>query len=183
VDYGLGEFTSNTDTIEREYTMSDNKLNGFTALRTVKVCTQHLLAPPAKVFPLLCPTKEYEWIEPWKCRLVHSESGFAEQDCIFITDFPNEGTDTWVVSVYRPNEEIQFVRFNGLRTIRYSITLADNGDGTTTAEWKQIITGLNEEGNRLVDGLTDEAYRQRILGLERRLNHYLTTGKMLTGMA
>jgi hypothetical protein len=156
---------------------------GFTALRAVKVCTQHLLAPPATVFPLLCPAREYDWIEAWKCQMIYSDSGIAEQDCIFSTDFPNEGKDVWVVSVYRPNDEIQFVRFNGLRAIRYSITLADNGDGTTTAEWKQIITGLNEEGDRLVEGVTDETYRQKIKGLERELNHYLTTGEMLKGVS
>ena len=106
--------------------------------------------------------------------------GFCEQDCVFITDFPNEGEDTSVVSLYRPNEEIQFVRINGLRVIRYGITLADNGDGTTTAEWKQTLTGLNEEGNRLVESVTDEAYQQKIFRLEQQLNHFLTTGKMLT---
>jgi hypothetical protein len=160
--------------------MSDNKSS---AERTIKTATQHLLAPPDKVFPLLCPTREYDWIEPWKCRMVHSESGYAEQDCIFVTDFPVEGEDVWVVSVYRPSEEIQFVRFNGRRVIRYSIVLTDNGDGTTTAEWKQVITGLNEEGNRLLEGLTDEAYQQKISVLERLLNHYLTTGEMLRGGA
>jgi hypothetical protein len=159
--------------------MSDN--NEFSALRTVTTAKQHLLAPPDKVFPLLCPTREYDWIETWKCRMVHSKSGFAELDGIFVTDFPHEGDDVWVVSDYRPNEEIQFVRFNGRRVIRYSITLTDNGDGTTEAEWTQILTGLNEDGNRLVEGVTDEAYRQRIAGLERRLNHYLTTGEMLRG--
>ena len=157
--------------------MSDN--NEFSALRTVKTAKQHLLATPDKVFPLLCPTREYEWIENWKCRIVHSKSGFAEQDCVFITDFPNEGEDVWVVSVYRPNEEIQFVRFNGRRVIRFRITLTDNGDGTTTAEWTQMFTGLNEDGNRLVGSVTDEGYRQRILERERQLNHYLTTGEML----
>lgn len=160
--------------------MSDN--NKFSALRTVKTAKQHLLAPPDKVFPLLCPTREYDWIESWKCRMVHSESGFAELDCIFVTAFPHESEDVWVVSVYAPNEEIEFVRFNGRRAIRYSITLTDNGDGTTEADWKQILTGLDEDGNRLVKSLTDEAYRQRIAGLERRLNHYLLTGEMLTGI-
>jgi len=160
--------------------MSDN--NKFSALRTVKTAKQHLLAPPDKVFPLLCPTREYDWIESWKCRMVHSESGFAELDCIFVTEFPHEGEDVWVVSVYRLNEEIEFVRFNGRRVIRYSITQTDNGDGTTDAEWKQTLTGLDEDGNRLVESLTDEAYRQRIAGLERRLNHYLMTGEMLTGI-
>lgn len=154
---------------------------GFSARRAVKTATQHLLAPPDKVFPLLCPTREFDWIQPWKCRMVHSGSGFAELDYIFVTDFPNEGEDVWVVSVYRPNEEIQFVRFNVRRVIRYGITLSDDGDGTTTAHWKQVITGLNEEGNRLLAGLTDEAYQQKISVLERLLNHYLTTGEMLRG--
>jgi hypothetical protein len=162
--------------------MNDNN-TVFAALRAVKTCTQHLVATPERVFPLLCPTREYDWIEPWRCRLIRSDSGFAEEDCIFVTDFPSEGEDVWVVSVYRPDEEIQFVRFNGHRAIRYSIRLTGNGDGTTTAEWKQIITGLNEEGNRLVQGLTDEAYQQRISALERRLNHYLTTGEMLKGIS
>ncbi len=154
---------------------------GFSARRAVKTATQHLLAPPDKVFPLLCPKREYDWIEPWTCRMVHSDSGFAELDCIFVTDFPSEGEDVWVVSVYRPHEEIQFVRFNGRRVIRYGITLTDDGDGTTTAQWKQVITGLTEEGNRLLAGLTDEAYQQKICILERLLNHYLTTGEMLRG--
>ncbi len=154
---------------------------GFTAQRRTLIAAQHLLAPPDKVFPLLCPTREYDWIERWKCRMIHSESGFAEPDCVFVTDFPNEGEDVWIVSVYRPNEEIQFVRFNGRRVIRYSITLTDNGDGTTSAQWKQVITGLKEEGNGLLEGLTNEVYRQRISILERLLNHYLTTGEMLRG--
>lgn len=115
--------------------------------------------------------------------MVHSESGYAEQDCIFVTDFPNEGEDVWVVSVYHPSEEIQFVRFNGRRVIRYSITLTDNGDGTTEAQWKQTLTGLNDEGNRFVNSLIDQAYRQKISVLERLLNHYLTTGQMLRGGA
>lgn len=151
----------------------------FTAVRTVKSGTQRLLAPPDKVFPLLCPTREYEWIEHWRCRLVHSESGRAELDCVFATDFPYEGDETWVVNAYRPNEEIQFVRFNGQRTIRHAITLADNGDGTTTAHWRQVLTGLNEAGNHQVAELTDEAYHQKIADVERRLNHFLSTGQML----
>jgi hypothetical protein len=152
--------------------MNDN----FAALRTTKSAKQHLLAPPDKVFPLLCPTREYDWLETWKCRLLYSKSGFAELDCIFVTDFPNEGEEVWVVSVYRPNEEIQFVRSSGQRVIRFIITLTDNGNGTTTAEWTQIFSGLNEEGNRLVASVSDEAFRQRILERERQLNHFLTMG-------
>ena len=124
--------------------MSDN--NEFSALRAIKTAKQHLLASPDKVFPLLCPTREYDWIEPWKCRMVHSKSGFAELDCIFVTDFPNEGEDVWVVSVYRPNEEIQFVRSNGRRVIRFRITLTDNG---LTEDL--LGTAVGDELDQLVD--------------------------------
>lgn len=153
--------------------------SGFRALRSVKTATQRLAAPPERVFPLLCPRREYEWIESWQCRIVHSVSGFAELDCVFVTDFPGEGEDVWVVSVYRPDAEIEFVRVNRLRTIRYRIALTDGGDGTTLAHWTQTLTGLCEEGNCAVANLTDDVYCQRIALIEKRLNHFLSTGTML----
>ena len=39
-------------------------------------------APPEVVFPLLCPVREYEWLEDWTCEMVFSESGVAEEDCV-----------------------------------------------------------------------------------------------------
>ncbi len=159
--------------------MHPQESEGFTAVRSVKSGTQRLVATPDKVFPLLCPTREYDWIEHWRCQMIHSESGFAELDCVFNTDFPHVGHETWVVSVYRPNEEIQFVRSNGQRTVRYSITLTDNGDGTTSAHWQQVLTGLNEAGNYQVEEISDDGYQQKLADVERRLNHYLSTGQML----
>ncbi len=47
--------------------------------------TQHLDAPPELVFPLLCPVRETEWVIDWKPKVVFSESGLAEADCVFIT--------------------------------------------------------------------------------------------------
>lgn len=43
--------------------------------------------PASEIFPLLCPTREYDWIEGWECDLLYSESGIAEQDCIFNAGF------------------------------------------------------------------------------------------------
>ena len=56
--------------------------------RTIKTHTMLLEGTPESVFPLLCPIREYAWIEPWRCTLIYSESGYAEQDCVFQTDFP-----------------------------------------------------------------------------------------------
>jgi hypothetical protein len=140
----------------------------------------HLAAAPVEVFPLLCPTREYDWIDTWKCRMVYSESGHAEPDCIFKTDFPSDGPeDTWVVSRYEPPLLLEFVRVNSLRAIRYTIRLLENAEKQTEADWRQIVTGLNEEGNSFVRDLDEEAFRKRMGQLEAMLNHYLSTGRML----
>ncbi len=150
----------------------------FIARRVRFTYRQEHKAPTSRVFPLLCPTREYEWIRAWECNLIYSQSGYAEENCVFTTDFPEDGgQDTWVVNNYQPNSTIQFVRVNNLRVIRYNITLKDNADGTSSSEWEQVITGLNEEGNRFVDGLSQQRYSEEKKKLETMLNHYLQTGK------
>lgn len=54
-------------------------------------------APPERVFPLLCPTLDYKWIPTWQCDLLHSESGVAEEDCVFRTNLPEVGPMTWTM--------------------------------------------------------------------------------------
>lgn len=160
--------------------MGHKKLNGFGSKRTCKKCVQKLNASPEQVFPLLCPTMEYKWIQPWKCEMIYSESGYAEDNCIFKTFFPGDvEPETWIVSQYQQNKTIQFVRFNNLTVIRYNIFLIDNKDNTTTAIWEQITTGLNEEGNKIVEDFSNEAYSEEILTLGKMLNHYLEKGEML----
>jgi hypothetical protein len=106
------------------------------------------------VFPLLSPTREYEWIEPWKCELIRSASGFAEANCVFRTRSPADGSEeVWVISRYEPNKRIDFVRQDERRVMFYSIDLEANGDGTTTARNTQVLTTLNEEGNRILNAL------------------------------
>lgn len=140
---------------------------------------QQFQAPPGKVFPLLCPVREYEWIEPWQCEMLHSESGTAEKNCVFRTRFPEESSDdVWVINHYEPDARIEFVRVNALRTMCLSITLTDNGDGTTSAINDQLLVGLTEQGNQALDGMADCFSFEMRMG-EAMLNHYLTTGKLL----
>ena len=152
-------------------------MNGTRATRSYQM---QIAATPARVFPLLCPAREYDWIDTWKCRMVYSDSGHAEPDCIFRTDFPADGPeDTWVVSRYEPSLLIEFVRVNPLRAVRYTITLHETEGGETKADWRQVITGLNAEGNSFVQRLEETAFRTRMAEVEKMLNHYLKTGRML----
>jgi hypothetical protein len=148
--------------------------------RTIRQSTMRLGGSPASVFPLLCPVRESEWIETWRCRMVYSDSGHAERDCIFQTEFPQDGPlDTWVVSRYEPPSLIEFVRVNAHRAIRYAITLRAAAGGGTEAEWRQVLTGLDAEGDAFVEGLAEGEFPRRMAALERMLNHFLATGRML----
>ncbi len=153
-------------------------------LRRIKTHTMVLEAAPEAVFPLLCPVRESDWIESWRCRMIYSQSGFAEQDCIFQTDFPKDGpTETWVVCRYEPPHLIEFVRVSTLRATRYTIMLHPIGGGKTEAEWRQVITGLTEEGDRLIEQEPGEAYRAQMEKLAEMLNHFLRTGRRLSHKA
>jgi len=163
-------------------------MTNFKAKRIKSTFVQQFQASPGKVFPLLCPVREYEWIEPWNCEVLHSDSGIAEKNCVFRTGFfgepskiglPEEPlTDVWVISHYEPDTRIEFVRMNALRVSCLSITLTDNGDGTTRSQVEQLLIGLTEQGNQSLDGIAGNFSFEWSMG-EAMLNHYLTTGKML----
>jgi hypothetical protein len=131
------------------------------------------------VFPLLCPQREYDWIESWKGKIIYSKSGFAELDCVFSTVLPGGIKEIWTVDLFIKNEKIQFVRFTESRVIRYCITLIDNKNGTTTANWEQTITSISEEGNTYIGNFSDIEYETLIKSLEKMLDYYLTTGQIL----
>lgn len=156
-----------------------NQKTDFTAKRCFLSAHQHLNFTPEKIFPQLCPTREYNWIKFWKCELIHSDSGFAELDCVFITHFPGDENETWVVDRFEPNELIEFVRTTESRVIRHSIRLRNNGNASTTLFWQQIITALNENGNKYVESCSNEEFGQEVKALEKMLGHFLETGEML----
>jgi len=124
-------------------------MSDFTPKKMKNSYIQQFHAPPSTVFPLLCPVREYEWIEPWQCEMLHSESGIAEKNCVFRTRMPEEPSDdVWIISHYEPNAKIEFVRVNSVRTMCLSITLTENEDGTTRAINEQLLVGLTEQGNK-----------------------------------
>ena len=128
---------------------------------------------------MLCPKREYDWIETWNCDIIFSNSGFAELDCVFNTNFPGDVKETWIVDKYDKGKNIQFIRFSEIRVMRYSISLIDNIDGTTTAKWELIMTSLNNEGNLYIENFSNLEFTNRLKALEKMLNYYLTTGEML----
>jgi hypothetical protein len=139
---------------------------------------QKLNAPPERVFPLLCPVREAEWVKGWDPSLVISSSGVAEPGCIFTTPGPG-GESIWVVTVYRPEEHrIEFLKVTPGETVgQIEIALRPDGAGGTAANVSYTYTALGPAGERFVASFTAEAWRAFMREWEDELNHFLATGR------
>jgi hypothetical protein len=139
-------------------------------------------APPERVFPLLCPVREAEWVPGWEYELIHSRSGFAELDCLFTTPNPDGPPTVWQCVAYQPPRRIEYLWGRpGLVTAHLTIELAPAGDGETAASIAYVYTGLSEEGNALLATYDEDFFRAKMQGWEKAINHYLATGKKVSG--
>ena len=145
--------------------------------RIVRVFNTSLSAPPERVFPLLCPVREYDWIPAWKCEIIYSKSGYAELGCVFTTDFKDHsGPETWVVCAYEMNRLIGFVKTGTHSTTRYNVRLEPNQTGSII-KWEQEITSLDEHGDLLLDKITETVYNEKMTHVNQLLEYYLLHGK------
>ena len=139
---------------------------------------QDLAAPPERVFPLLCPTREAEWLEHWRCELVHSRSGFAEEGCIFTTNL--DVPATWVVVRHEADRRIEFVVFTADEVVvRYRITLEPTTQGGTRLGWAKTYTAVGPRGATFIAALSPERFDREMRALLGRLEHYLRHSVML----
>ena len=147
--------------------------------RATHTYRQRLGAPPARVFPLLCPVREAEWTEGWLPDLVISSSGIAERDCIFIT--PEEpGKAIWYVTRHEPqNWFVEMLKIvPGVTACRLEIQLTQNGD-ECFADVTYSHTSIGREGDEFVARFTADSYQRFMEIWEKELNHFLKTGSRL----
>lgn len=136
-------------------------------------------AEPTRVFPLLCPVRERDWIPGWRATMLHSTRGVAEADCIFRTEVPHAGSMTWVVSRYEPPHSIEFTCFIPDRAVmRLKIVLTTVAGGTRL-EWTRRWLATGPVDASFLELTSPAAADARMATLERLLVHYLRTGTML----
>ena len=148
-------------------------------VRATRTYTQLLVAPPERVFPLLCPVREADWIAGWDPPLVISGSGVAERDCVFTTrSEPHDAI--WYVTRHEPgNGFVEMVKITpGLTACRLTIQLRPAPRGCE-ADIAYSHTSLGPAGDELVAAFTEDYYRGFMQDWERRLNHYLREGTAL----
>ena len=148
--------------------------------RSTHTYKQKLCAPPARVFPLLCPVREIEWAAGWLPHLVISSSGVAERDCVFIT--PDEsGAAFWYVTRHEPEKWfVEMLKIlPGVAACRLEIQLIADGE-QCLADVTYSHTSLGEAGDEFVARFTVEHYQKFMEAWEMELNKFLKTGRRLT---
>ncbi|HWQ62701.1 MAG TPA: hypothetical protein VN521_10335 [Negativicutes bacterium] len=154
-------------------------MSAFRGTRIANSGTAEIVAPPEKVFPLLCPVREKEWLDGWNYEMIHSKSGLAEQGCAFTTDLPPEGRAYWLMTRHEPPHEAEYVRFvPGLMFVTLSLKLTER-DGGTTLDITLTHTGVAEKGNAFVAAQAEAQFARIMRRMESALNHFFATGTML----
>lgn len=152
--------------------------------RVVRSFTQRIEARPDDVFPLLCPVREGEWLDGWadQVAMIHSESGVAEDGCVFRTRPSGRPETIWMVTRHDPVERIvEFARVTtGLVATRLRIQVEGQGDGSSRVHVAYTFTPLGPEGRAFVEESHSAAsFREDMAWWEASMNHWLRSGRIL----
>lgn len=149
------------------------------AKRRVTQAVFHFDGTPERVFPLLCPVREYDWIDGWSCEMVYADTGVAELGGIFRTHFADLGEETWTISRYEPSRAIEFVRVAPhVAVVKLDIALEPEG-ARTRARVTHTYTALSPAGEAVVEAWTQARSELEWGAVAQMLNHHLKTGTKL----
>ena len=142
--------------------------------RVTRTYTQRLVAEPSRVFPLLCPVREADWIEGWDPLQVLSRSGVVETDCVFITaSSPHDAI--WYVTRHEPqNAFVEMLKITPLLTACRLTIRVRAAEGGSEADVTYTHTSLGPDGDAFVASFTDDHYRQFMRTWETQMNHFLS---------
>jgi len=137
--------------------------------------------PIDQVFPLLCPVREADWLDGWAYRMIYSQSGLIEQDCVFATPHHDEVETFWYVTQYDKEQHlIEFVRMTPFENIvKIQIQLKSIDEEQTESHISYQYTGLNEAQNAYIESTLEEDFQNSMSWWEQSLNHFLKTGEKL----
>ena len=160
-------------------------MEDFNGKRVSYTYTQTDDAPPDKLFPLLCPVRETDWLPGWKYRMIYSESGVAEDGCIFATPGESGAERVWMVTHYdSASYTITYAWVEpGVLACQLRISLDPASGNKTSLRTTYIYTALSPAGNAALANYTPEWFQHRMEKWEKSLNHYLRTGKLLQEVA
>lgn len=137
----------------------------------------HIDAPAARVFPMLCPVREHDYLPDWKADLLHSVSGVAELGCVFQTGGGDQPQQIWQITRFEP--ELGIIQFAmctpDSHVSRLDISVAERGASACDVEFAYTHAAIAEVGNSFVDSFTDELFQAKMQNFRQRLSSYLVS--------
>lgn len=136
-------------------------------------------APIEKVFPLLCPKREEEWIPGWECETIWSKSGYNEGGAIFRTLKPYGTELYWNTLRYDiENRIVDFlIAAPHLYMFRFIIEVHELGRDNLSIKFNQVFTSVSAEGNALLEDYRAEDFQGRLNSLGEYMNSYIGQGE------
>ena len=152
----------------------------FKAKRITRTYRQTINGTPDKVFPLLCPVREAEWLDGWQYEMIYSESGFVEEGAVFSTPGLEEEDTVWVVTKYdQANRNLEFTRFtNNSRTCVLKISAIFRDSISSFVDISYTYTAVSPAGNDFIDSFTEEIFLEAVTFWEKSMNHFLDTSPL-----
>ena len=131
-------------------------------------------AAPEVVFPLLCPVREHDYLPDWRADILYSESGVAEEGCIFVTRNREGAPTIWcIIDHDAAAGRIRFVTFTPeSRVGQLDIKLEPDGD-MTAVTFTYTHTAVSPEGEAYLAELTEERFREKMAAFEASLNGFI----------
>ena len=144
-------------------------------VRASHTYVQNLVASAKDVFPLLCPVRELEWVKGWPLTACYSNSGLAENDCVFITESSGRSV-VWMITQYDvDNTFIEMIRINPEETAcRLQIQLKEILHDSCSASISYTHTALCPDGEKFVEKYTAEYFADFMKDWEDALNKFLS---------
>jgi hypothetical protein len=109
------------------------------------------------------------------CTLIYTDSGIAEEACVFETDTPEEGKSLWICSHYdAENTEITYIKHViGKAVIKWDMHVRNTADGSTI-DMVYNATSLGKEGIEFVRKLDEWGLETLLKSIQRDINTFVT---------
>ncbi len=156
---------------------------GFNSRRITKEYRQTINAAPEKVFPLLCPVREADWLDGWRYNMIYSESGLVEEGAVFSTPYEGEEDTVWIVTKHDSKTyKVEFARFTyNSRTCVLKIAVKSKDEISSFVDISYTYTGITDAGNNFIENFTEETFLEAVTFWEKSMNYFLETGARLPG--
>lgn len=134
---------------------------------------QLIEALPARMFALLCPEREKEWVPGWTAHMIHSASGLVENAAVFAT--PGTAGDTlWYTVTHIPLQQVRFVRFQPEGVlVDIDIHVQSAGELRSQVDIRYTFTATSAQGAASVRSFTQEHWLEMMTEWQNDMNRWL----------